>query len=114
MMISSYAVRAFETAYIIADIIGYPRDNIQISGNLYHAGSGDILDELFSQDDSINSIMIFGHNPTFTSFANQFADEAIDWLPTTAVVAIRFDTDKWTEIPICRASTEFVVYPKHL
>ena len=58
--------------------------------------------------------MIFGHNPTFTSFANQFLDEMSDWLPTTAVVAIRFHTDKWSELPLAKHETAFTVFPRDL
>jgi phosphohistidine phosphatase len=114
LMISSHAVRAYDTARIIAGIIAYPEDDIVVSKNLYH-GSGDgILDELFSLDDSIESVMIFGHNPTFTSFANHFLKEKIDWLPTSGVVAVQFDVIKWSDIPLARVSIDFVVYPKHL
>ena len=74
----------------------------------------DILDELFALDDSKNSVMIFGHNPTFTSFANQFLDEKIDWLPTSGVVSISFDTHMWVNLPMAKIKTGFVVFPKGL
>lgn len=114
LMISSYAVRAYDTAKIIAGILGIKEDEILVSKKLYHAGHEDILDELFALDDSKKSVMIFGHNPTFTSFANQFLDEKIDWLPTSGVVSISFDTHMWANLPMAQTKTDFVVFPKGL
>lgn len=114
LIISSYAVRALETARIIAHGIGYPEDEIQISQQLYHASSDRILDQFFDLSDEINSLMIVGHNPTFTSFANQFLDEKIDWLPTSGVVSVSFDTNSWTDIPLAKQKENFVIYPKAL
>ena len=74
----------------------------------------DIFDELFALDDSINSVMIFGHNPTFTDFVNYFKRPEIYNLPTSGVVAISFKTDKWEEIPNSKSKIEFLVTPKML
>jgi phosphohistidine phosphatase len=114
ILISSYAKRAFETARIIAAAIEYPEDKIKISRELYHGNTDSLYDELFALSDNIESAMIFGHNPTFTSFANHFLSEKTDWLPTTGVVAISFKTDKWTEIPVANHKTEFVIFPRDL
>lgn len=112
--ISSHAVRAFETARIIAQELGFAEGKILSTPQLYHASTNSIFSELFGLSDNIQSAMIFGHNPTFTSFANQFLDDKIDWLPTSAVVAISFKTDKWNEIGIARHTVDFVVAPKDL
>jgi phosphohistidine phosphatase SixA len=58
--------------------------------------------------------MIVGHNPTFTNFANHFLEEKIDWLPTSAVVSISFDTPHWVNIPLAKKTTNFVAIPKEL
>jgi len=112
LIISSYAVRALETARIIAHAIGYPEDEIRISQQLYHASSERIYDQFFDLSDEISSLMIVGHNPTFTNFANQFLDDKIDWLPTSGVVSITFDTNTWTDVPLAKYKTNFVIYPK--
>lgn len=111
---SSSAVRAFETANIIADGLGYPLDKIVKESNLYHASSDSIFDELFVLPDTINSVMIFGHNPTFTYFVNKFLSSPIDNLPTSGVVSITFETDKWEKIGMVDFKVNFVVTPKML
>lgn len=112
--ITSHAVRAHETAKIITGALDYPEDRIIISKQLYPGSTDHIYTELFGLSDDIQSVMIFGHNPAFTSFANCFLKHKIDWLPTSGVVAIRFITEKWTEISTAKHSTEFVLVPKDL
>jgi len=114
MILSSTATRAFETAKIIASQIGYPIDKIKTSKNIYHAGADEIFDEIFQFDNDIESVMIFGHNPTFTDFVNIYQRPQIDNLPTSAVASISFKTDKWENVPMAKAKMEFLISPKML
>ena len=113
-MISSSAVRAYETARLIADALEYPLDDIKKESDLYHADVDQILSVVFGVNDDIDSLMIFGHNPTFTSFANQFLEHKVDWMPTSAIVSVSFETDKWEEIIMAKRRTNFVIFPKML
>lgn len=114
LIISSSAARAFETAKIIAKSINYPVENIQIEPMVYHTNIEGLLDLLYGIPDNIGSVMLFGHNPTFTSFANQWLGEQIDWLPTSAVVGISFETEKWEGLSMATCETKFVIAPKML
>jgi phosphohistidine phosphatase len=114
LMISSSATRAKDTAFLIAEGLGYPIEQIIIDKKLYHASPEEILDELYALPENISSVMIFGHNPTLTYFVNQFLEPTIINLPTTGVVAIEFATDKWTEIVTAKYRTRFVIFPKML
>ncbi len=114
LMFSSTAKRAYETAKLIAEEIGYPTDQIKTSAQLYHAGSGDIYTALYALDNSIESVMIFGHNPTFTYFVNQYLDPRIENLPTSGLVSIEFGCDKWEDINDSKFQVNFVVFPRML
>lgn len=114
LIISSHATRALETAKIIGHAIGYPEDNIMISRQVYHSSADRLYDQFYDLNDKINSLMIVGHNPTLTNFANHFLDEKIDWLPTSAVVSVSFDTPHWVNVPLAKRTTNFVVAPKEL
>lgn len=114
LLISSSAVRAFETAMLIAKGIGYETDAIVKTKNLYHAGADEIYDELFSIDNSINSVMIFGHNPTLTYFVNNFASPEIDNLPTSGVCSVEFKANSWELIANARFKINFVIFPRML
>lgn len=114
LFLSSTAIRAKQTAGIVAAELGYPEEKIKYSKNLYHAGEETIFNELYGLPDNIHSVMIFGHNPGLTYFANHFLDPTIDNLPTSGVVSVTFDTGKWEEIDTAGFHVNFVVFPKML
>ena len=114
LIISSSAVRARETAKLIADGIGYNSDLIVKNKALYHAYADDIYTELFSVDNSVNSVMIVAHNPTLTDFVNDFVEPEIMNLPTSGVVCVNFDTDSWENIANAKFKVNFVVFPRML
>ena len=95
LIISSPAVRAWTTAKIIANEIGYPREFLQREDSLYHASLDDILDVLAAQDAEFNNVMMFGHNPGFTTFANYLSPGITNNLPTTGVLSVTFEQDDW-------------------
>ena len=111
-IISSYAVRAFETAKIIAVEINYPEDEIRIFEDIYYGDTDKLFDHLFRLPEKIQSVMLVGHNPTFTSLANSFLDEEIEWLPTSGIVCIEFKTDKWKKLHNAKKTVKFVITPK--
>ena len=113
-IISSSAVRAMETAKVSAPIINFPKGKIEIMKELYLAELNEIFDVLYAIDDEFDSVMIFGHNPGLTELANAFLDKIVDNLPTTAVVSVKINNEKWTDISVSEYSTNFIVFPEML
>lgn len=113
-IISSSAVRALETARFLARAMKYPVDQIKIDPQVYHANAEKLKDQFFDLSEQYKSVMIIGHNPTFTNFSNFFLKEKIDWLPTSGIVCIEFDTDYWDKIFSAKCRTKFIVAPKML
>ena len=95
LIISSPATRAWTTARIIAQQIGYPLEFLQREAGLYLAGVGEILDVLEVQDVGFNSIMVVGHNPGLTDFANYLSPGLTSNLPTAGVVTVSIDQEDW-------------------
>ncbi len=114
LMLSSTAKRTLVTAEIICSAIKYDKESIVSKRALYLADEDDIYTELFALDNDIESVMVFGHNPGFTDFANQFVDPPIENLPTSGIVCIDLYTDKWEEISNSDYKVQFVVTPKML
>jgi phosphohistidine phosphatase len=96
LIVSSPAVRAWSTAKIIADEIGYPREFLQRDSALYLASVNGILDVIVSQDAGFNNLMLVGHNPGFTDFANYLVPGLTNNMPTAGVVSVELDTDDWS------------------
>jgi phosphohistidine phosphatase len=113
-IVSSPAVRALETARLIAKGIGYPDGEIQQEHKLYEGSIHSYLKVIYSTNDSIESLMIFGHNPTITQVANLFLEQGVDFIPTMGMVCISFNTDKWSEIDVAERKNEFILFPKSL
>jgi phosphohistidine phosphatase len=114
LMISSPAVRALETARIMAKDLGYPEEKIRVEKKVYEGSYDHILDIIYSTPDEIDSLMIFGHNPTFTHLVNLLIHPGIENLPTTGVAAIRFRTDRWESVPSVRPHLDFLITPNKL
>jgi len=114
LMISSPAIRAYETARIMAAGLKYPLNKIRTDRKIYDGYYDRILDIIYGTSSDIRSLMIFGHNPTITNLANLFLHPGIDNMPTSCVVCLSFDTGKWEEIPSKEAVQEFIVFPKML
>lgn len=113
-ILASHAVRAYETAKILAHGLNYPIEEIKTDPHLYFADGDGILSRFYDLPDSIDSVMIAGHNPAMTDFANFFLDKPLESLPTSGVVSISFDTGKWNEIPLAKRTLNFILFPKEL
>ena len=114
LVISSPALRAHETAKIIAAGLNYPVHKIKTDRKIYDGYYDRILDIIYGTANDLQSLMIFGHNPTITNLANLFLHPGIENMSTSCVVCISFDTDKWEETPSKEAIQEFIVFPKML
>ncbi len=97
-ILSSHAFRSLNTALIFAINLRYPVSALEISSSLYEQNASDILDMLKKQNDSISSLMLFGHNPSISVLCNQLTKKKGTELPTSAVICIQFKTDKWNDI----------------
>ena len=113
-IISSHAVRAHETARILAHGLKYPVENIKIDSHIYYADGDSILNQFYDLPDSYDSVMIVGHNPSLTDFVNLFLKTPIENLPTSGVVSFSFETDHWEKVPVASRKTNFILFPKEM
>ena len=113
-IISSHAVRALETAKILARGLKYPEENIKIDSHVYYANGNSLLNQFYDLPSRHHSVMIVGHNPSLTDLVNFFLGKPIENLPTSGVVSISFETDKWEEVPVARRKINFILFPKEL
>jgi phosphohistidine phosphatase len=114
LIMSSHATRAFDTARIIANAVGYPEETIMISKNIYHGDVESQFNLFYDLSDDVQSLMLVGHNPTFTYLANYFVEKPIDNLPTSGVICIDFETNTWSDIFNVKKTTRFYIYPNML
>ncbi len=96
LIISSPATRAWATAKKIAAELSYPLEFLQREELLYHASVENLLDVVMSQDNGFNNMMVVGHNPGMTDFANFLSPGLTQNLPTAGVVCVEIDQDDWS------------------
>jgi phosphohistidine phosphatase len=100
-MISSPANRALSTCRAFAKVLGFEKKKIISEQKLYHAGSETILKVLAALPEHKGKedvVLLFGHNPGITEFANELLNISIDNIPTCGVVEATLAIDKWKEI----------------
>ena len=114
LLISSPAVRAWTTARIFASALNYPLEFLQRENELYLASLDSLLDVVAAQEAGFNNIMVFGHNPGLTDFANYLSPGLTNNLPTAGVVSVEFDREDW--LLYVRPRTDLILhdYPKRV
>ncbi len=95
LILSSPAARALATARQVADALGYPREFMQTDESLYLASSERLREVVAAQEDRYRDVLIVGHNPGITAFANAISNAAVDNLVTGALVVVDLKIDSW-------------------
>lgn len=111
-LLSSPAKRAKKTAFAFAKALDYPKHAIELTPRIYEASVEDLFFVIKNCHNALNSVMLFGHNYTYTEFANLYAKPSLDNVPTTGVVAIEFQVEEWKDITTKNGKMLFFEYPK--
>ncbi len=111
MILSSNAVRAMETALLIAKELSFPIRGIKRTDRLYHASARAILSTIKDNRLEGDTLFVIGHNPGMNDFIALMGGE-IDNLPTSGQYGFSFDVSSWGEVSPEKAHFWFLDYPK--
>lgn len=112
LIISSTAVRAKMTATYFAELLDYPSFKIQAEDKIYEASVTDVFEVIRGLNDNHNIIIVFGHNPTFTTIANHFSKTPIMNVPTCGMFGVQFQTESWKDFAESQSKFLFYDFPK--
>ncbi len=98
LFISSPANRAISTAKIIAQKINYTEATIIENSSIYESSLKDLLQIIENIDNQHQSIILFGHNPSFSKLIDYLSGEYIGNLPTSGIAQLEFEMDDWKAI----------------
>ena len=112
VIFSSIANRALHTCAIFTRCLEYPFDKVIIKENMYDFGGSGLVETVKSCDDSVDTLMVFGHNHAITAVVNMYGSKQFDNVPTSGAVVIQFETNSWKKIS--DGSTILKVFPKDL
>ncbi len=112
LVFTSPARRALNTALIMTKEWGLDSSSMQIHDALYMAYVSEISEVVGEAPDEVAHLAIFGHNPSFTQFANTFLEEPLDNLPTAGVVVVTLESDSWKGLGRAHVKHTYVDFPK--
>jgi phosphohistidine phosphatase len=113
LVLSSPAERARRTAVLVAAALRYPVEAIRLEPALYLATADEILAVLATQADSVDCLLVIGHNPGLTDLAHRLLPEfALTNLATAALLVIDCETDRWSKVEVAARRLVHYDYPK--
>lgn len=96
LILTSPAVRAFQTARLFARELGYPLEFLQREPGLYLASPDEMIQILTDQAESFNDVLLCGHNPGLADLARLLSGGVVDALPTCALVVLEAELASWS------------------
>jgi len=83
-----------------------------LKNNLYsHASLNSFAEIIETAADNINTIILFGHNPSFTEIPDRLSRDGCDFLPKSGIVSLSFKTETWKGIVHNKGKIEFFLKP---
>ena len=77
--------------------------------HIYNADYNNLLEIIKNIDNSINTLMITGHNPSLFDLTKYISKKSIHIFPTCTMVSISFKTKNWLFLE--KANLNFIIYP---
>lgn len=112
IIITSGANRARSTAEYFRSEFDLPASKFWVRNEIYEASTEAVYKVLMSAPDEDTFVYLFGHNPTFTSIANQLSGVHIDNVPTCGVVHAQAIVTSWKKFKPEYAAFVGFHYPK--
>lgn len=110
--VASSAARAIATARIFAETMNMPSQAVRSEPRLYGADVEDWLGAIAEQDDALETVALFGHNPEVERTIRELAPDFDDAVPTCALAVLACDGESWADFAPGRARLVAYEYPK--
>ncbi len=112
LIISSPAIRAISTALIFAEILNFDLSKIVINKTLYESGVKEYVKCVSEIDRNIKTILLFGHNPVITAYANSLTTSFAEEMSTCCIAGIQSNTNDWNFFTNKTNQLIYYDYPK--
>jgi len=111
-LITSPAFRALETALIFAMEYDMKPEEIIIKSEIYYRfNEKSLLTVLDSAAKNSDSVVLFGHDPSFTNIANYLSGNSVGEIPKSGIVCLSFNVKEWDEIKAGSGIPELILRP---
>ena len=109
---SSSSNRTKLTSNFFLEKIKIKSNKIFFLEDFYQAGSNYLFNSILSFDDSYSSVILVGHNPGITNFANLLLGISFYNVPTCGIIVIEFEVEKWSLINKNSGKLIYKMFPK--
>jgi len=90
-----------------AAITGY-----EINQNIYNAEVDSLKCVIAETSNSVQTLMLVGHNPTISNLIREFTKAKMEDVPTACIAYIYLDIESWDEIFCARGKLEQLLFPR--
>lgn len=98
IILTSHAERTQMTAQVFCEQLGLDNQIVKVDSMLYESSPKHYLDAINGLSEDYNDVMIVGHNPSISYFAEYLTHEEIGSMPTCGVVGMTFENLTWAEV----------------
>lgn len=98
LIMTSSAERTQMTSKVFCEQLHIPVEQIVVNEALYESSPKHYLEAVNTLSENVKSVMIVGHNPSISYFAEYLTHEEIGSMPTTGVVGMTFENLTWAEV----------------
>jgi phosphohistidine phosphatase len=113
LVLSSTALRARETVSRAAEAGDWDCP-VELTPELYEASPGSALELIRNRDDALGSLLLTGHEPTWSVLAGILVGGASLRMPTAAMARIDFSVESWGDVEPGNGTLIWQVTPKLL
>jgi phosphohistidine phosphatase len=114
LIVCSPAVRAYTTSLIFSHELDYNVSAIQLSPRLFYSDTDVYLDTISETEENINTLAVFGHNPTISSLFTFFKKDNRNDMPTCGVAILKLQTNTWQAIRNAQCHDSLFLFPSAL
>ncbi len=97
LLLCSPAKRARKTATALIEAQKLADASIEYQDSIYAANPNELLALIHQQPDDVQTLMMVGHNPSFSELANLLTPRAPENLPTCGIAEIELDIAVWRD-----------------
>lgn len=98
VILSSSAVRAEQTASLLAEGMKLENTRVVYEDVLYDASVRQLLDYINNIEDSYNSVLCVSHNPALSYLAEYLTKAEVGSMVPCSIAVIRFDFSTWKHV----------------
>ena len=103
LILSSPARRTGKTAEIFGKKLGVPAGQIKVESKLFEAEKREIIRIVHELDDSLNTVMLVGHNPAMSELLHHLVQSDVYHMKQAACAVLEIKTDRWRDAAFGKA-----------